>query len=100
MPAPFGGIWRGALYAPEDGGYVLTLESDDGSALYLDSQPVIDHWRMNTPARKTTMIWLRRGFHRLAQHYENLFNSGRLRFFWAPPGAPLEVVPSEYLFSR
>ncbi len=96
MRAPFGGIGRGALYAPEDGGYVLTLESDDGSALYLDSQPAIDHWRRNSPARKVTMILMRRGFHRLALH----LYSGRLRFFWAPPGVPLENVPSEYLFNR
>lgn len=41
FPAPFGGIWRGALYAPEDGGYVFELESDDGSALYLGARPVL-----------------------------------------------------------
>ena len=43
---------------------------------------------------------MRRGFHPLALHYENVLYSGRLRLFWAPPGAPLEIVPPEYLFSR
>lgn len=100
LPTPFGGIWRGVLYVPVEGGYVLTLESDDGSALYLDSIPVIDHWRMGFPARKTTTVSLHRGLHRLAIHYENIAFSGRLRFFWAPPGAPLEIVPPENLFSQ
>ncbi len=100
LPAPCAGIWRGALYIPVSGGYVFALESDEGSAFYLNSRPVIDHWPGNSPERKRTTVFLPRGFYRLAIHYENLVHSGRLRFFWAPPGAPLEIVPTEYLFSQ
>ncbi len=100
FPAPYGGIWKGALYVPETGIYRLTLESDDGSALYVDSYAAIDHWRIGSPSRASVVVKMSRGFHPIAVQYENILFTGRLAFFWAPPDLPMEIIPPEYLFSR
>ncbi len=100
FPAPFGGIWTGVLCVPVAGLYSFALESDDGSALYLDGRPVIDHWRSGGAARKDVAVILSRGFYPIALHYENSLNSGILRLFWSPPDVAEEIVPPEYLFSR
>ncbi|ARN55819.1 Xylan 1,4-beta-xylosidase precursor [Sedimentisphaera salicampi] len=36
--------WTGALKAEETGNYILGLNSDDGSRLYIDGELVIDNW--------------------------------------------------------
>ncbi|MEO6872096.1 MAG: PA14 domain-containing protein [Chthoniobacterales bacterium] len=96
---PFGGIWTGAIYAPVTGTYSIAVDSDDGSALYIDGIPVIDHWRTATLSRKNVNAIFSQGFHALALHYENAAATGRLRLSWSPPGVPEEIVPPEYLFS-
>lgn len=100
FPAPFGGIWKGEIYIPVSGIYSFVIESDDGSALYLDSVLLIDHWRMLSTPRKTAAVTLSKGFLPITLHYENVIFSGKLRLFWAPPGEPGEIIPPEFLFSR
>lgn len=36
--------WTGTLTPPATGKYVFGLNSDDGARLFVDDQPVIDHW--------------------------------------------------------
>jgi len=98
--APFCGMWRGEIYIPVSGIYSFVLESDDGSALYLNSALLIDHWRIGSPPRQTAAVTLSKGFLPITVQYENVIFSGTLRLFWAPPGKPGEIIPPEFLFSR
>ena len=93
-------MWRGEIYIPVSGIYSFVLESDDGSALYLNSGLLIDHWRIGSPPRQTAAVTLSKGFLPITVQYENVIFSGTLRLFWAPPGKPGEIIPPEFLFSR
>jgi hypothetical protein len=100
LPAPFGAIWTGQLYVPDSGLYRIAIQSDGGSAIYLDGAPVLDRWQIDLPARAPALVELSKGFHSLAVHYENRHANGELRFLWAPPDEPMEIVPPEFLSSR
>ncbi|GAB4320436.1 MAG: hypothetical protein Kow0059_14780 [Candidatus Sumerlaeia bacterium] len=98
IPGAFSVIWEGWIYIPQDGAWTFATESDDGSALYLDGRLVVDNWGSHMPQTAQGRLFLKTGYHEIVVIYYNEQFGATMRLKWAPPGAHLQPVPTEYLF--
>jgi len=90
--------WTGKLRASKEGSYVLSLESDDGSRLFIDGKLVVDNGGNHHMTEKTANVSLTAGDHDLKiEYFENEVHAGCI-FSWQPPGEKKEVVPTKVLF--
>ncbi|MDH4209399.1 MAG: PA14 domain-containing protein, partial [Anaerolineae bacterium] len=87
LQAPFSVQWRGTLYAPRDGDYVLEMEPAELCRTHLDEVELASG----------EGVRLVKGWHKLLVACSELEDRERLRFLWTAPGRPREVVPSEFL---
>lgn len=65
----FGLIYNGYIKIGEDGIYRFSLNSDDGSLLYLDNQLVINNDGFHYGDEKTGQIALKKGYHTIKLKY-------------------------------
>ena len=90
--------WTGKIRVPKDGNYAFTLESDDGSRLFIDGKQIIDHNGLHAMEEKSGEAELKAGDHTLkVEFFENDVDAGCI-LKWQPPGASKEVVPATALF--
>ncbi len=90
--------WTGKIRIPKDGNYTFTLESDDGSRLFIDGKQIIDHNGLHAMEEKSGDAELKAGDHALkVEFFENDVDAG-CKFSWQPPGAAKEIVPATALF--
>jgi hypothetical protein len=62
MPADnFSARWTGRFVPEKTGVYRFFLKSDDGSRLFLDNKPFIDHWGTHAASEKSNQILLDAG---------------------------------------
>ena len=91
----------GALFAPEDGTYVLRLSSDDGSSLSIGGREVIDHDGLHSFGAKQGEIALRSGWHAIEVRHFEAGGGARLRLEWRLPGSDkFEIIPESLLATR
>ncbi|WP_435850796.1 ricin-type beta-trefoil lectin domain protein [Streptomyces roseolus] len=85
----------GNLAAPRTGGYTFRLTSDDGSRLWIDDRPVIDHDGLHGPEPKDAVVELSEGHHSLrVEHFER-DGGQQVTLAWKPPNASgFAVVPT------
>ena len=89
--------WTGKIHTPKDGNYAFTLESDDGSRLFIDGKQIIDHNGLHAMEEKSGDAELKAGDHTLkVEFFENDVDAG-CKLFWQPPGATREIVPANVL---
>jgi hexosaminidase len=94
----YGVVWEGFLKVPTDGLYQFAVESDDGSALYIDGEMVVDNDGPHTLVQKDGFIALRQGFHRFRLAFFQRGGSTGLRVLWGTPGQPLRGLERNALF--
>ncbi|MFN0007439.1 MAG: family 16 glycoside hydrolase [Planctomycetota bacterium] len=87
MQYTFVTVVDGFLIVEEPGTYGLRLVSDDGSKLWLDGSPVIDHDGLHAPQAKDAVIELAAGEHPLLLKHFQTYGGWRLALQWKPPGA-------------
>lgn len=97
---PFSVIWKGFIKIHTPGVYKFSLESDDGSWLYIDDTEVIDNGGEHAALRVSALTELSEGFHKIEVKYFDAGGDAVLKLYWAPPGQPEALVPSEVLFSE
>jgi 4-amino-4-deoxy-L-arabinose transferase-like glycosyltransferase len=92
---PFTVDWRGEIYAPVAGSYLLGTQQVDTARLFVDgrmllanAEPLVLH---------TAPIRLTAGWHRIRLLYRALTSSYQAYLYWQPPGRPTSVVPSAFL---
>lgn len=61
--------YTGAILIPTEGKWVFTLNSDDGAALYIDNQKIIDNDGVHTAKSVTQQVELGSGRHNLRLDY-------------------------------
>ena len=89
--------WTGNLRIPKDGKYIFFLESDDGSRLFIDGNPVIANGGRHHMTEKSGDVELNAGQHSIKiEFFENDVDAGCI-FSWQPPEGKKEVVPSKVL---
>jgi len=87
---PFSVEWRGTLFAPEAGGFLLEAEPEGGCDIQVDDQALSE-------GEETRLA---KGWHRLRVTCAGLEEGARARLMWAAPGRAREVIPAEFLSPR
>jgi hexosaminidase len=91
---------EGWLRVPSDGIWEFELTSDDGSALWIGDQKVVDHDGYHAAEAKTGMIPLRAGLHRIRVIMFQGGGGKALGLGWRREGAPtFTPIPSTVLFN-
>jgi hypothetical protein len=86
------------LNAPTNGAYTFYLNSDDGSILWLDGNPVVNNDGVH-PAREVSgTANLTAGMHQLIVGYFEVNESQLLNVSWSGPGFGKEAIPCASLF--
>jgi hypothetical protein len=99
-PAPFSIVWKGWLYAPQTGGYILITESDDGSWLLLHDQVIVDNGGDHAAQRKSGAVQLEAGYHPLTLKYYDRYYGAVIRLLGQAPGQPVRLLRSDVLFHK
>ena len=85
---------RAFIEIPASGLYTFSIESDDGSALFIDGSRLILNDGVHSMARKEASIELEAGLHDLrVDFFENGGDAG-LRLYWASAAFAREIVPA------
>ena len=88
--------WTGTLNIAQPGSYSFDTFSNGDSALYIDSQPVVNN-RTGTssdPHSAVGTVTLDAGPHQIDVRYTWLGGYGYLEVFWTPPGAAQHLLIS------
>ena len=100
-PAPslsrenFSTRWTGFLKAPITGDYILQLDSDDGSRLFLDDKIVIDYWSdhgMGIPKTAHMILTAGQSYKIRVEQYQGNGGAG-CSLDWVLPGRENDVFP-------
>ena len=68
------------VYVASDRYVLITIGSDDGSRLYVDSDLIIDHWGTHRYSTRSSYIYLTKGKHLLELHYYEWTGDARVSF--------------------
>lgn len=91
--------FRGRIQAPVEGTYTFSLTSDDGSALYIDGEQLIDMDGLQATTTSTATVDLTSGFHDIEVHYFEGGGGAEVSLKWIVPGdITAVVVPSNRLY--
>ncbi len=75
-------VWSGKLIVPHAGNYIFYTTSDDGAALRLDNQFVINDWVGHTASISTGTVALAAGQHDIRVDYFQQTAGGSMRLEW------------------
>ena len=96
-PEEFGLAFSGYLQVPRAGLYTLHLWSDDGSALYLGGERLIDHDGLHGKSVKRANVALEAGMHSLRVDFFQCMGGKDLELWIEGPGMKLQPVPAAAL---
>ncbi len=87
-------VFEGYLAAPRQGMYRLHLWSDDGSALYLAGEQVIENDGLHGRAEIAADLPLTAGLHPIRVEFFQHLGGVALELWWEGPDIPLQPVPA------
>jgi lysophospholipase L1-like esterase len=100
LPETFRARWTGYLVVPRSGTYTFATSSDDGSAVAIDGERVVDNTGEHGLLTKTGQIQLQRGSHLVLIDYSQAGGLYALTWSWGRDGATLSPVPAWALWTR
>ena len=91
--------YQGNLNVEQAGSYTFYLNSDDGSALYIDGVPVINNDGLHGTLEQTVTLDLSAGAHDIEIRYFEAYGKATLALEWAGPdsGDRREVIQGDAL---
>lgn len=91
--------WLGKLQAPVTGRYRLITTSDDGVRLFINNQPILDHWSDHAATDDEGVIDLIAGaFYDIRLEFYENGGDAVIQLFWSYPGQSRQIVPTARLF--
>lgn len=91
-------VFEGYVLIPTTGVWTFSTESDDGSRILIDGQPVVLNDGLHGMVDRSGQVALEWGFHRYRlEFFENGGGAGEI-FRWEGPGIARAVVPSTALY--
>ncbi|MCB0333486.1 MAG: hypothetical protein KDD55_08295, partial [Bdellovibrionales bacterium] len=98
IPAtPFSLEWQGYLRVDTPGDYYLGTESDDGSALIIDGDLLVQNWGSHATKRIMKRKYLAEGTYPITVRYYNAQAEGAMRLLWSPPFSHVHTIPPDVL---
>ena len=94
---PFAARWSGALYAAQDGDYVLRVASGGGAVVLLHGTPVIDLLFPGAFVTTHRRVTLKKGWHPIEVIHQHDPAQNLLRLLIEPPGEPERPLGPEDL---
>jgi hexosaminidase len=95
----YGIIYTGFIRIDNDGVYGFSTQSDDGSELLIDDQPVISNDGKHSVYEQGGSVPLQKGYHRFTLKYFNVGSTSSLRVYLTIPGKPKgELSPDEMYY--
>ena len=92
-----GMIWTGYLNIPQKGGFKFWTESDDGSALYIDNELVVNNDGDHGSEEKSGLAYLQKGWHTIKVVYFNSGGGSDFKVWYAAVGQPKKGIPDEIM---
>ncbi len=96
--------WLGQVLTPVTGTYTFTVQSDDGSRLWINGSLVVDSWiTQSSAARSGTIVLNANTRYDIVLEYFNQTGTGTAvptcQLRWTPPGDTVStLIPTDYLF--
>ncbi len=97
IPLTFGMQFQGMIQVPTDGIYTFYTRSDDGSALWIHNQMVVDNDGLHGPQEVQGQIALKAGFHPFEVRYFEAGGGETLRVLIEGPDMEKQSVPASML---
>ena len=91
-----GALFQGIVYIPQTGLYTISIESDDGSRLYLGDDLVINNDGTHTMIEKTHTTGLAQGWHRARVEYFDNAGAQGVIVRLDGPGLPRQPIPASH----
>ncbi len=92
--------FEGYINIPQDGMYLFSIGSDDGSILIIDGKETIDNDGMHSFAKKEKEMLLAKGMHTIKVLYVQGSSDSDLQLFWKGPDFGLQKIPADALFIK
>jgi hypothetical protein len=90
--------WTGMIRVPADGKYTFSLDSDDGSRLFIDGRQVVDNGGVHGMEEVSGSVQLTAGDHALkVEFFEKDIDAG-CKLSWKSDKIEKQIVPAEVLF--
>jgi hypothetical protein len=89
-----GAVFHSALHIPGTGLYTLSIESDDGSKLFIGDDLLIDNDGLHGMQERGASVGLEAGFHRLRVEYFQRFSNRGLVVRIEGAGLPRQPIPA------
>jgi predicted metal-dependent phosphoesterase TrpH len=96
----FGFVFTGYLFVPQNGKYTFSLESDDGSILYIAGVQLINNDGSRSLKKDSGTINLQKGYHPIEIRYFDDYDEHELRLFWTAPNGKEALVDSKNYFHK
>jgi hypothetical protein len=84
--------WFGKLLINKEGRYHFALESDDGSALYINDSLIVNNWGGHSRKRSHGEVALQAGEQAIVVRYYNVAGSAVMRLLWEYLGTSKTAV--------
>jgi hexosaminidase len=95
----FGIIYNGYLRIDNDGMYIFSTKSDDGSVLCIDDQPVVNNDGKHPLMEQGGAVALQKGYHKFTLKYFDIGAVRGLKVYLTMPGKPKGELSPESLFN-
>lgn len=89
--------WRGGVFMPKDGTYVLYFGTDDGQRVWLDGDQVVEDWVGHGTQYSVTKRQLKKGWHVLELHHFDSGGHAAAMLEWEGPGFSRQLIAPESL---
>ena len=97
FPGVFSVNWDGYLLVEEDGNYEFSLNSDDGSLLYINDELIIDNGGTHGSRMMSNSIFLNRGANKINIRFQDFGGGAVMELYWRKPGEDKDIIHSKYL---
>jgi len=92
--------WTGVLRTEKSGSHDFTLESDDGSRMYIDGKLVVDNGGVHGFDAKSGSVDLKPGDHVIKIEFFEAGGGAGCVVSWKAPGGKDEILPAKALFHK